>query len=475
VKRILLCLFILLSLAQARASDTLTIRQVFNFNVGDTFDYAITLNVYDSYNPYTYNGINYERYIITAKRTSINNDTVTYTRQQLYPNSNQIDQLIYYNLDSPVWYAVDTPVTAPYFQIDTGSLSDGRITNLLSFNNDSNIYNQCQYGEGLGVYDTIFGSFSYANNSFDPAEYTGGRYDKTLIYFSKGSEQYGTPYYNASGPNLAHFTPIAEECAFWNYYSDYFGGSSQIRTGSKVFLNSHTYIELLYRTYFNNQLSSDTLIGYFRNDTIGRKVYFTTQPGSAESILYDFTLTDSSQIYGSTYYYTISVDTISIGGLSRSKWLEEIVYPGPSADFEYYRYMEGIGAINDLFFDPEGQGGCPSACVISLTSFCVCGQTLYPDTATGQCQLLTGINNIPLSSTIHLYPNPTTDQIHLSISEMTGPNYQLILTGILGQEVYISPVIQSETTFDISSLSQGMYTWRVVGNNGIIKTGKVIK
>ena len=86
-----------------------------------------------------------------------------------------------------------------------------------------------------------------------------------------------------------------------------------------------------------------------------------------------------------------------------------------------------------------------------------------------------GINNITIKPTINLYPNPTTEQIHLSISDMSGANYQLILTDILGQEVYTSSVTQSESTHDISNLSPGMYTWRLMSDNSIIKTGKIVK
>jgi hypothetical protein len=86
-----------------------------------------------------------------------------------------------------------------------------------------------------------------------------------------------------------------------------------------------------------------------------------------------------------------------------------------------------------------------------------------------------GILNQDIVNSIHLYPNPTTDQIHLSISEVNGPDYQLFLTDILGQEVYTSPVTQSESTFDISNLSQGIYTWRLMENNSIVKAGKIVK
>lgn len=87
----------------------------------------------------------------------------------------------------------------------------------------------------------------------------------------------------------------------------------------------------------------------------------------------------------------------------------------------------------------------------------------------------TGINNIPNLPNIHLYPNPTTDQLHLSFTGAGALNAQFIMTDILGQEVYSSPVIQSETTHDISKLSTGIYSWKVVSNNSIVKTGKVVK
>jgi hypothetical protein len=65
-------------------------------------------------------------------------------------------------------------------------------------------------------------------------------------------------------------------------------------------------------------------------------------------------------------------------------------------------------------------------------------------------------------------------------------NARFIITDILGQDIYSSPVAQNETTHDISKLSAGIYTWRVVspqtpkgGLNTsdveIIKTGKVVK
>ena len=83
--------------------------------------------------------------------------------------------------------------------------------------------------------------------------------------------------------------------------------------------------------------------------------------------------------------------------------------------------------------------------------------------------------NIPENSAISIYPNPTSNLLHLSYSLITQSPPQLILTDILGQQVYSSPITQSETTHDISKLSKGICTWRIADNNAIIKTGKLIK
>jgi hypothetical protein len=76
---------------------------------------------------------------------------------------------------------------------------------------------------------------------------------------------------------------------------------------------------------------------------------------------------------------------------------------------------------------------------------------------------------------IQLYPNPTLDLIHLSYSDGRGNSGTLFLTDLLGQQVYSSTITESETTHDISSLPSGIYTWRVVSDNTILKTGKIVK
>jgi hypothetical protein len=461
MKRILLFLFILLSLSEVKASDTLTIRQVFNFNVGDTFDYRSTLTNNPGEGPIYY-GQTYSRYIISAKTLSAGSDTVTYIRHQVYP-LDRFDTLVYTNLDSSVFVFFGSPSVSHLTYFDP----DGRLIDSLYVYNSAGPDYSGEYGTGLGLTYSSYKTFGNGSSVVT---------DTTLIYYAKDTDTWGTTYYQYIGPNVPHYTPIPEDSAYWNYiyqcpwYADgaifpYFG--APVSTGGKINFNGHTYV--------------DIGLGYFRNDTVGQKVYFMQDTSSPEVLLYDFTLRTSDSALGNNF---LNLNTITINGGTR------IVWEDPSG----LDYIEGIGSIYGFpgmgyeytqYYSIEDATYAICQATPVLQSFCAGGQTLYSSNgAYGKCFPL-AIANINSNPQIHLYPNPTSDQLHLSISDMNGPNYQLILTDILGQEVYSSPVTQSESIHDISGLSSGMYMWRVgpqipeggfnTNRLSIIKTGKVIK
>jgi hypothetical protein len=85
------------------------------------------------------------------------------------------------------------------------------------------------------------------------------------------------------------------------------------------------------------------------------------------------------------------------------------------------------------------------------------------------------INDLANISNVKVYPNPTSELLTLSVTNAGQYNAQFIITSIFGQEIYSMPVTQDESTCDISKLSAGMYMWRMVSDNSIIKTSKFIK
>ena len=140
-----------------------------------------------------------------------------------------------------------------------------------------------------------------------------------------------------------------------------------------------------------------------------------------------------------------------------------------TTDQGYYRtYTENLGRTyfrNAFGNQMDGFAGTDTTLVYFAKGALIRGIPYYNQP--------TGIDNIAYTSSAHIDPNPAADILHLSISN--GYNAELILSDILGQTVYSSPISSSESTHDISTLSAGIYTWRLMQNNAIIKTGKIVK
>ncbi|MDB5282270.1 MAG: hypothetical protein JWO06_1345 [Bacteroidota bacterium] len=96
-KKIFGGLLLAFAFMQMKASDTLTIRQAFNWQVGDTFIYSY----YDWGNPSYPSGYHYypDKKGFTVKARTDLNDSIIYTIQNL---DNTIAQRIFTKLDSPV-------------------------------------------------------------------------------------------------------------------------------------------------------------------------------------------------------------------------------------------------------------------------------------------------------------------------------------------------------------------------------------
>lgn len=194
MKKLLLSLFILAAIL-GRASDTLTIREIYNFDVGDTFDYKSTF--YSTYH-YSIDYINYSysRYTIAAKWFSPGHDTIYYQRSLLYPQTGT-DTIQYFALDSGMVF-IDTlsaffmnspdPVSVSDFSVDTMPHTT-RIQNHLyctSFENSIDVKSAA--GVGQVQYQSWAGS---------PDEYSYS--GKKLIFYHKANEVWGVPYNVVSG------------------------------------------------------------------------------------------------------------------------------------------------------------------------------------------------------------------------------------------------------------------------------------
>ncbi|MCW3126316.1 MAG: hypothetical protein JWO03_1974 [Bacteroidetes bacterium] len=455
MKRLPLLFALMMAITSVKASDTLTIRQVFNFNVGDTLDYK-TISEF-SY-PFDHYSEGMIRYYISGKTFSPDSQTITYQRQQLFPSQGGLQYLTYTDLDSSIIH-FDTIGGYYGYQVQGARDSLNLITTTCSGSSTDNGFTHT-YTEGLGR--------TYYRRGYGNIADGGGDDDTMLIYYARGGTAHGTPYYLAHGEQYIHYTPLPETCAVWNMLSG--GLQEQIHTGNIISHNGHRYVEMIYRSYdpYNGAFTPDSLLGYFYNDSIARSVYFATSLSGVPRELYNFH-SASSGLSCSGFF---NVNQRLYGGRLLSHWYTDIAcdyYYGHYCSFDY---IEGIGGTAGLI-NVKMFGG---RYIGYLTSLCVCGNVIYSTTTTASCALLTGLSDLDEDKpAIHLYPNPTTDILHLSLPDAGKYNRHLTLINLIGQEVYSSPISDTETTYDISNLPSGIYTWRINTDQGIIKTGKVVK
>ena len=314
------------------------------------------------------------------------------------------------------------------------------------------VYEENRIVEGLG----IVGKYKSYGNPMD------GFFNDTteLIYYSKGSETWGTPILN--GGHLLHYTPIPEECAVWtnNIYADFppltqnnLGITEQISSGNKIAFHGHTYVEMIYRSYnyLQHYYTPDSLIGYYRNDTINKKALFYQTLSDTAFKEYDFNYLCPSPN---------CLSQVSVGGQLRTKWP---------------LYIEGVGGTQGLVTVKKISillpGGPFVSLYGSLASFCVCGQRLYPDDSTA-CPVVSDILKFEMEdSQFFLSPNPATNQLNITSSV---PIEQVNIYNTTGQLV-LHQTFSNTTTIDIEQLAGGIYFYELRNDKGVIKTGKVVK
>ena len=76
--------------------------------------------------------------------------------------------------------------------------------------------------------------------------------------------------------------------------------------------------------------------------------------------------------------------------------------------------------------------------------------------------------------TISIYPNPTSEYVHIGINSMFGEQYKLKMTNSLGQNIFSNEGINEQNgvleTLNVSDLSSGLYFITIqVGGQSITK------
>ena len=123
-----------------------------------------------------------------------------------------------------------------------------------------------------------------------------------------------------------------------------------------------------------------------------------------------------------------------------------------------FSYNISSNAYNVLFnFDGGHDGSQPDCDLVEL-----------PDNLTN------GIKTINKNEEISFYPNPASSTITISQSTPS-PNQQLLITNILGEEIYHQTINNTtQTTIDVSRWSNGVYFYQIRGDKETLQ-GKFVK
>lgn len=444
-----------------KASDTLTIAQVYNFSVGDTFDYQY----YTQENDVLIFEYNFVRLVVIQKTYSAGNDTLHYYFGS--PGGNITDSLMLTTLDSSAIFKLTNAQNCapPVYTFNDGITYPGFNSNVLSKN--------CG-----GYTDTVIVTAGLGETYYSYYSQGGGgsglnRVSRKLIYYHKTSgASGGVPYYIADGSTIA-YVPLPETCASWtktlaNSYNGAPGIVEEIRTGNRFPKNGHNYVELICRieNYINSRFTRDSLIGYFYNDSLAKTAFFVNDTNSSSPLV----LCAFNNLYGqqcsSEGYYTI--DSVLIGNTPRTRWT---CYPLGVGDpnqtmIAGVGYITGLIQINTIYSQGYPEDG-------ELTCFSVCGQTLYPTGATGDCVLLTSIKGIDENAfTLNLFPTLASTYIHIEASVSNGLRYNIYDTN--GQLVSTRADNTNLEEINISGLADGLYLIQFVNNSYTISRRFVV-
>ena len=92
-----------------------------------------------------------------------------------------------------------------------------------------------------------------------------------------------------------------------------------------------------------------------------------------------------------------------------------------------------------------------------------------------EISIITSINDLTTDIKAQVYPNPTTDQLILSVGTEDYKNLRFVLVDLQGKVLKTDRIINPTSTLDVSKFSNGTYFLRVLSKNKQIKTFQIVK
>lgn len=242
-----------------------------------------------------------------------------------------------------------------------------------------------------------------------------------------------------------------------------------------VSIGAYTYHKL-YQSFNDAVLDESEYIGGLREDA--GKVWFYSLASAQERLLYDFnvavgdTITDPNT--GAKNGIVHSIDYVTVVGTPRRRI--NFRQPSSSAPWAQGAWVEGIGntGLGGLLGSPMTQPTCD--CGVNTVCFLNNSVQEYknPSYSSIACETVVATRTISKAAAqATIYPNPVTGQSILQIPA-DGHYSTLTIYSITGSKI-ITANVNGVTEFTVNSanFARGLYTYRLMGDNGAT-TGKFV-
>jgi hypothetical protein len=108
---------------------------------------------------------------------------------------------------------------------------------------------------------------------------------------------------------------------------------------------------------------------------------------------------------------------------------------------------------------------------VNVTSSASCSSSAVVTVNVSTC---TGIDEL-VANNVTIYPNPTNGVLNITLTSELSKNSTLEIYDAIGKLIVTEALSGELNTLNISNLSNGIYSFRVLNNNNMVKYGKLVK
>lgn len=286
------------------------------------------------------------------------------------------------------------------------------------------------------------------------------------------------------------YVPFIDVSKQWNVMVTWYayGGSPSTKTTIEFWISENDTIfnDTIYKMVIANNPNStgffpNGAVGFIREDTLERKVYFRDHIATApfftikDRLLYDFSIEsgDTVEVFGMytcpefyNSYKVISTSSVSLlNGSERKVW-----NLGPIGEYDQNndQWIEGIGSLNGMPFP-----GCYQLETISFSLDLLCyfeGETKLYALKEDTCEVYwtSSVSELALNR-IHCYPNPSRDELNISLPNNFQDCHTISIFDLSGRLLLQEVNCGNEFKVDVSKLQPGLYFLKAVSQRGVFE------